>query len=146
MNTLSPPRSPAVTMPSEVVGATRHASPIVRAVGVVGIAAIAGTHLIDLPGKMDEVKYLGVGYVLLIIGLAYAAFAIIRDRREGWLIGGGLAFATLAGFILSRTTGLPAATDDVGNWSEGLGLIAMLAEAALVGLALGVGGRAAARQ
>jgi hypothetical protein len=137
---------PSGDVRQEDLDTPRHSSPVVRAIGVLGMAAIAGTHLIDLPGKMEEVKYLGVGYVLLIIGLAYAAVAIIRDRRAGWLIGGGLAFATLIGFILSRTTGLPAATDDVGNWSEGLGLIAMLAEAALVGLALGVGGRAATRQ
>jgi hypothetical protein len=131
---------------SSAPAALRHTSPAVRFVGVAGIAAIAATHLIDLPGKMEEVKYLGAGYVLLIIGLVYAAVEIVRDRRSGWAIGGALALATLVGFILSRTTGLPQATDDVGNWSEGLGLISMLAEAALVGLAMGVLGRAATRQ
>ena len=51
-------------------------------------------------------------------------------------IGAGLlAAATLVGFILSRTTGLPNASDDIGNWTEPLGLASMFVEGAVVILA-----------
>ena|SRR5437879_2717490 len=43
-----------------------------------------------------------------------------------------LAAATIAGYTLSRTVGLPAATDDVGNWTEALGLASLFVEGALV--------------
>ena len=39
---------------------------------------------------------------------------------------------TLIGFILSRTIGLPSATDDIGNWKEGLGLASMFVETGVV--------------
>jgi len=45
---------------------------------------------------------------------------------------GALAGLTLIGFILSRTTGLPSATDDVGNWKEGLGLASMFVETGVI--------------
>ena len=43
--------------------------------------------------------------------------------------------ATLVGFVLSRTTGLPNAPDDVGNWTEALGLASMFVEGAVIILA-----------
>jgi hypothetical protein len=42
--------------------------------------------------------------------------------------------AILTGFVLSRTTGLPNATGDIGNWSEGLGLASMFVEAGVIAL------------
>jgi len=41
----------------------------------------------------------------------------------------------LAGFVVNRTVGLPNAMDDIGNWTESLGLAAHLVEGALVALA-----------
>jgi hypothetical protein len=46
-----------------------------------------------------------------------------------------LAAATFLGYCLSRTTGLPAATDDIGNWTETLGVLSLVAEGAVVALA-----------
>ena len=41
-------------------------------------------------------------------------------------------------YILSRTTGLPNATYDIGIWSEPLGLASLFVEGALVCLTAGV--------
>ncbi len=38
--------------------------------------------------------------------------------------------------VLSRTTGLPGSTDDIGNWSQMLGAVNLLTEAALILLAV----------
>jgi hypothetical protein len=54
---------------------------------------------------------------------------------RAWAAAGPLAGATLTGFILSRTTGLPNADDDIGNWTEGLGLASMFVEGAVIVLA-----------
>jgi hypothetical protein len=49
-----------------------------------------------------------------------------------WAATGGLALSVLTGFVLSRTTGLPNSTGDIGNWSDGLGLASMPVEGAVV--------------
>jgi hypothetical protein len=74
---------------------------------------------------------------------------VVGDRRS-WLLAGGLAAATFAAYAVSRTVGLPAATDDIGNWAESLGLAALFVEGAVVALSadmllrLRSGGRRAA--
>jgi hypothetical protein len=104
-------------------------------VGSVALLVVAGVHLMDLSSKFSEVPYLGIGYAGLVVASVMAIVLLVRGDRRGWLLGGGLALATLIGFILSRTTGLPASTDDIGNWSEPAAIVAFVAEAAVVALA-----------
>ena len=107
-----------------------------RAAGVVGLGAIALIHLLDLQGKFSEVPYLGIAYVGLIIGSVIAAGMLVRgDVRRGWMLGGGLAVATLVGYAINRTVGMPSATDDIGNWFEPLGLASVFVEACVALLA-----------
>ena len=40
----------------------------------------------------------------------------------------------IVGYVLSRTTGLPHSSDDVGNWSEPLGMASLFVEGFLVTL------------
>jgi len=109
-----------------------------RAAGVVGLGAIALIHLLDLQGKLSETPYLGVAYIGLIIGCVVAAGLLIRgDVRRGWMLGGGLAAATLVGYAINRTIGMPSATDDIGNWLEPLGLASVFVEACVALLAAG---------
>jgi len=123
--------------------------PILEVLTIVGLLAIAWIHLLDLSGKLDETPYLGVAYIGLIAGCAVAVALLARRDRRGFLLGGGLAAATLVGYCLSRTVGLPAATDDIGNWTETLGILSLVAEGAVVALsvaAVSVAGRPAARR
>ena len=106
--------------------------PIFEALTVVGLAGIAWVHLLDLGGKMDETPYLGWAYIGLIVGCAVAAVLLLRRDHRGFVLAGALAAATFIGYCLSRTTGLPAATDDIGNWTETLGVWSLVAEAAVV--------------
>jgi hypothetical protein len=118
-------------MPSDV--SLLHHRTLLRAVGVLGLLGVALVHLIDLPGKFHEVPYLGVAYVGLIVAtLATAAVLVRHDSRKAWVVAVVLAAATWAGYAVSRTTGLPSATDDVGNWFEPLGLASLFIEACVV--------------
>jgi hypothetical protein len=43
-----------------------------------------------------------------------------------------LALMPLIGYILSRTTGLPGSDDDIGNWTDSLGLASLWVEGAVL--------------
>src|SRR4051794_16545673 len=109
---------------------------VARVLGAPRPLGIALIHLLDVVGKFAETPYLGwmyVGAILASFGLA--AWLVVRgSSRPVWAATGGLALAILTGFVLSRTTGLPSATGDIGNWSEGLGLASMFVEGAVVAL------------
>lgn len=104
-----------------------------------GLVAIALIHLLDLPSQLDGTPYLGVLYILgpIITSLLAAALIVGSRSRIGWLLAGALAAATAIGYCLSRTTGLPNANDDIGNWSEPLGVASLVAEGLVVLLAVG---------
>jgi len=121
------------TAPSST-GILRHAIDWIGAVGLLGVGYV---HMLDVRGKLSEVPYLGVGYILLIITTVIAAGMIVRGNPKGWLLGGGAAASAFIGYCLSRTTGLPASTDDIGNWSETLGVWSLFIEGFVVVLAVG---------
>jgi uncharacterized membrane protein len=104
-----------------------------RGATVIGLLSIALIHLLDLPGKWDEVRYLGVGYVLVIAAsLVLAEIISTRDDKRAMYASAALAAAVLIGFIVNRTVGMPNAKDDIGNWSEPLGLASLFVEAITV--------------
>ncbi|MDQ1567295.1 MAG: hypothetical protein QOF96_2175 [Actinomycetota bacterium] len=108
---------------------------VARGVGAVSILGVGLIHLLDVVGKFHETAYLGVLYVALMAGCVVAArhLVMVGDRRS-WLLAGGLAGATLLAYAVSRTVGLPAATDDIGNWAEPLGLASLFVEGVVVAL------------
>lgn len=88
-----------------------------------------------LRSKFKETPYLGGLYIALrVASLVVAGFILHSGSTLAWGAAGVLATATLIGFVLSRTTGLPGADGDIGNWSEPLGLASMLVEGALLAL------------
>jgi hypothetical protein len=66
-----------------------------------------------------------------------------RTRRDPpgrivWAAATILPALVIVGYVLSRTTGLPHSSDDVGNWSEPLGMASLFVEGSLVTLGSGV--------
>lgn len=110
--------------------------PAARAVGIIGLLGIGLIHTLDSIGKYSETRYLFWMYVALIIGTIVVAGALLhRPTRIVWAAAGGLALSALVGYCLSRTTGLPNATDDIGNWKEPLGVASLFVEGCVVALA-----------
>lgn len=106
---------------------------IVRALAVVGLAGIALIHLLDAPGQFAETRYLGWMYVALIAGCVLVAGALVRaSDPRAWLAAGALASSVMVGYTLSRVTGLPGASDDIGDWGEQLGIASLFAEGAVL--------------
>ena len=118
-----------------------------RSVAAVGLAGIGLIHLLDSIGKYSETRYIFWMYVALMIGALATAFAVLHVHTKAvWLATGGLAASAIIGYVLSRTTGLPNATGDIGNWTEPLGLASLFVEGVVVAVrayALTLGGRTA---
>lgn len=120
------------------------AKPLVRlfeAVAFAGLGVTAWIHLSELSSKFREVPYLGVGYALLVVACVVAGLGVVRGDKRGWLLAAAASAATLIGFTLTRTTGLPGAMDDIGNWSEKIAIYSLIAE----GVVLAVSGFVLAR-
>lgn len=109
-----------------------------RFAGAALCLGVAVIHLLDqggIPGSKSP-AYVADGYYLLEIAGVVAAFALIAGAlRAGWFLSAGVAAGPFIGYVLSRGPGLPGYTDDVGNWTEPLGLIALFVEAVLFALA-----------
>ena len=102
---------------------------LLKPAAIIGLLGIALIHFLDLFGKFKETPYLGVAYVGLIAGCVVASALLLRhDARTGWRFALLASLTTLAGFVISRTTGLPHAMGDVGNWTEPLGLASLFVE------------------
>lgn len=113
-----------------------HEHTVARATAIVGLGAIALIHLLELQGKLKEVPYLGIGYILLIVAsVASGAMLLHSNSKNGWRIAGLAAGATLIGFTLTRTTGLPRSSDDIGNWLEPMGLASIFVEGIVTAVA-----------
>jgi len=112
---------------------------IARAVAVVGLAGVALIHLLDAPGTFQSSAYKGWLYVALIVGSLAAAGALIRTSDpRAWATAALLSSGAIVAFVLSRTVGLPQGADDIGNWTEPLGMASLFVEGALVALSAGM--------
>lgn len=104
------------------------------AVGLLGVGLI---HVIDSIGKYSETRYLFWMYIGLVISSIAIAGALLFTRSRLALPAAiGLVASALAGFILDRTTGLPNASGDIGNWTEPIGLANLFVEGAILFVAI----------
>src|SRR4051812_42705931 len=112
---------------------------IARGVAAIGLAGVALIHLLDLPGQLSETPYMFFLYLALMVSSVVLAGLLIgtSDRRV-WAAAIILPALVIVGYVLSRTTGLPQSDDDVGDWSEPLGMASVFVEGCLVILGSGV--------
>jgi hypothetical protein len=129
-------RKPALTPASAGTAAETAASTVARSVAAVGLAAIGLIHLLDAPGKYSETPYMFWMYLALIAGCLLGAVLLRSHARRGWAAALVLSSSPFIGYVLSRTTGLPGAMGDIGNWTEPLGLASLYVEACVFALGL----------
>lgn len=109
----------------------------VRASVAMGLLGVGLIHVIDAVGKYSETRYLFWMYVGLILSSVALAGALLFTRSRLALPGAiALVASALAGFVVNRTVGLPNATDDIGNWTEPIGLANMFVEGAILFVAV----------
>ncbi|MGH3671361.1 MAG: hypothetical protein ACRDSH_12110 [Pseudonocardiaceae bacterium] len=114
------------------------AAAIAQLVGALGCLAVTVIHVTDqgsLPGSKGP-EYVQIGYYLLEVAWILAAMLLLLNRaKAGWFLSLGVAAGPILGYMLSRGPGLPGYTDDIGNWTEPLGVISLAVEGVLLVLA-----------
>jgi hypothetical protein len=114
-----------------------------RLVGALLALGVTVAHVGDQGGVTafnDDPDWLGWGYRLIEVGgLATAAVLLVAGAiRLAWAPAALLGLVPFVSYILTRTTGLPGHHDDVGNWADWSGTMALLVEASLFILAVSV--------
>jgi hypothetical protein len=105
--------------------------------GISLIVIVGLIHLINSPGDLEEGSYTGLLYLANFVGALAAAVGIYRGERWGWALGLLVAAGAFAGYVVSRTVGLPGLPVEE-EWLEPLGVLSLLVEALFVGLYLTV--------
>lgn len=109
------------------------ADTILRGLGAALVIGVAQIHFLDVFDKFKENVAQGWMFTALIVGCLVAAVALVhRSGTLVWLFAGLCGLAPLAGYIVSRSVGLTGAADDIGNWTEALGLASISTEVSLI--------------
>ena len=106
-------------------------------VGISLIVIVGLIHLINSPEDLAEGSYTGLLYLANFVGALTAATGIYRGRSWGWGLGALVSVGAFAGYVISRTVGLPGLPVET-EWLEPLGVLSLIVEALFVGLFLTV--------
>jgi len=99
---------------------------------------ITAAHVPVTGEHVAEAPYIGWSFIALeIAAVALAIFLVLRDTQLAWTAATVLPTLAILGYVLTRSVALPQIADDLGNWTEPLGVVALSAEALLALLALG---------
>jgi hypothetical protein len=113
----------------EALAAGRAERPLARVVAAAALVAGAVIHLVvlGLPGPVWSV--LDALFIVAAVGMLLGAVLLVLPApRLGWLIGGGTAFLTFLGYVLTRTIGLPGILSAIGHWFYPLGIPSLIVE------------------
>ncbi len=102
--------------------------------GVILITIVGAIHLILMRGEYEEAHYLGMLFAANFVGAIIAAIGIYRDSLWGWILGFLVAAASLLGYFLSRTVGLPGM--EIESWLDPYGVLSLLLEAIFIVLVI----------
>ena len=105
--------------------------------GISLIVIVGLIHLINSPEDLAEGSYTGLLYLANFFGAILAAIGIYRGRSWGWSLGALISVGAFAGYVISRTVGLPGLPVET-EWLEPLGVLSLIVEALFVGLYLTV--------
>jgi hypothetical protein len=104
-----------------------------RCFAAILLTATAGIHITLVPEHLREAPYAGMLFIALsAAALTLAILLIVLSDLVVWTMSAALVLSALLAYIASRSIGLPALGDDVGDWLNPLGIAALAVEAAAV--------------
>lgn len=101
--------------------------------GMILIVLIGLIHLYLIPEEYEEAHYLGFLFAVNFLGAIVAAAGIRRSAVWGWGLGFTIAAGSIAGYVVSRTAGMPGM--EVEEWLNPAGILVLVLEAVFIVLA-----------
>lgn len=89
-------------------------------------------HLYLARPAYGAVPYLGVLFAASFPGAVAAGWGVYRGAAWGWVLGLLVSLGTLAGYILSRTVGLPGLPAMPGAWLDPFGVASLVSETCFI--------------
>jgi len=106
----------------------------------IGLILASGViHAFETPETLGEVRYVGMLFALSVVGALLAAVGIARGERAGWWLGLLVAGGAIAGYLVSRTVGMPGFREN--SWeqfAEPMGVLSLIVEGLFVAAAVNV--------
>ena len=98
----------------------------------------AAAHVPVIPEHLHEAPYMGVLFVVFtVVSATMAVVVAVRGSAPApFLLSGVLCATAIAGYCLTRLVAFPQLGDDVGNWGETAGVVAIVSEAIVVVLSV----------
>ena len=94
------------------------------------ILAIGLLHLLTAQAEYEEAAYMGYLFAANFFGALIAALGIYHQQVWGWLLGLLIAAGSMAGYIWSRTLGMPGMA--VEEWLNPYGVVALAVESLFI--------------
>jgi hypothetical protein len=100
---------------------------------VLGLATVAVIHMAQIVPTTKQTPWLGVAFIALALACtALAGRLLHRGDPLLWAQVGVLNLLVIGGYIFTRLLSTPLDNQDVGNWSETLGVTSIFVEGLLV--------------
>ena len=100
-------------------------------------AVAASAHIPIIGSHLDEAPYMGALFIVLTVAcFALALAAVYFDTRAVYAASATTCFLAIIGYVATRLIAFPMLADDVGNWFEPLGIVALASEAVVVAASL----------
>lgn len=98
------------------------------------VAAVA--HVPMTAEHLQEAPYMGVLFVMFTVAALLLAGGLAYGRSEiGYVVAAALCAAAVGAYVATRLVAFPLLSDDVGAWTEPLGLLCITTESAVVVMA-----------
>lgn len=108
-------------------------SKMLQGLAILLIIEIGLVHYFSAQHEFEEAAVLGYLFMANFIGALVAAYGIYRQKMWGWWLGFAIAAGSLAGYIWSRTAGLPGLQAEA--WIFPWGLTSLIVESLFILLA-----------
>ena len=93
------------------------------------LLAAAAAHLPVIPEHLEEAPYMGALFITLSLACVILAATLISfDSTMVYSIAAITCVLAIVGYLATRVVAFPMLSDDVGNWTEPLGVLSISVE------------------
>ena len=122
--------------PAATLSVTPATSLFLRSATVAMIVVAAVAHVPVIAPHLDEAPYMGVLFIALTaVCLTLGAVIAATDATWAYQAAVAVCGAAVLAYAATRLVAFPQLADDVGNWFEPLGVVSVISESLVVGLA-----------